>query len=281
MSNPKRVSKLFFLLILSVLTSTLMAQEPPVSDEGPHTDRKTFVSDILGLVKVGLPEDKIIAYWNKKGWPKAVKDIDFVLIRNAGAGKRILKRLRGLLKDHSIFSELADKYQSFEATLDSGMVLSMLRPKNWHLTRSETGDRFAFHEYSADLPGWFRRTSMFVWVFDGGKWKKRNEKALTRIVLTACKKRLIRGGLTVGLLKEGKLLVKRSEREFPVIEAICRDPKDNLKGVLVVSAVVDEKSGNVVVIGYSTRLSPKKNQETTPKDILTQMLDTVRIKSAK
>lgn len=280
MLNPNRVSKFFFLLILTCMAPMLMSQGIPVQDKAPQTERKVFVSEILGLVKVGLPEDKIIAFWNKKGWPTSITDIDFVLIRNAGAGKKVLKRLRSVLKGHSIFSELAEKYESFEATLDSGMVLSMLRPKGWHFTRSETGDRFAFHEYSADLPGWFRRTSMFVWVFDGGKWKKRNEKALTRIVLTACKKRLIRGGLTVGLLKEGKLLVKRGEREFPVIEAICRDPKDNLKGVLVVSAIVDEKSGNVVVIGFSTRLSPKKNAKTTPKDMLTQMLNTVQIKEA-
>lgn len=277
--NLKASFGAFFVLILVFSTAHVGLGQ---GNKAPITDRAVFVKEMTGLLKVGLNDKQIVAYWDKKGWPESIRDIDFVMIRNAKASPKLLKRLRKLLEGHAVLSELAEKYEPFEILLNSGEKLSLLRPRGWHQTQTVNRDRFFFHEHSAELPGWFRRTSFFVWVIDGGTWKKRNEKALTRIVLAAAKKRLIRAGLTVGTMKEERLLVKRGHREFPVIEAICRDPRDKLKGTIAMSVLVQEPHGKVIVFGYSTRLNPDVSaQRALPRDILAEMLSTVRITKKK
>ena len=111
-------------------------------EKKPATPRKIFVRETLGLLKVGFGEKAVFDYWDKKGWPTSINDIDFVQIRDAKATPKLLSRLRKLLEGHAVFSELADHFEPFEVKLADGKMLKMLKPRGWHVTHSKAKDRY-------------------------------------------------------------------------------------------------------------------------------------------
>ena len=268
------------LLVLALLTVAVRCPAQK-GEDGSSVDRLAFVRQTRALLRVGVKSSEVVSHWEKLGWPKAIKDVDFVLIRDAGAGPALLKKLKELLQGNTLLSELATRFAPFEVKLKGGAKLSLLRPRSWHQVTSSREERYTFYEHATKLPGWFRRDSLFVWVFDAGAWRSHNEEALTGILLSAARRRLLRAGLLVGPLKDSRLIIKETSQEFPVVEAVCRDPRDKLKGVIAMSALVDEDSSRMIVMGYMARLDLKGEKKTGKLDcrqLLAQMLSSVRIK---
>ncbi|MCB9831137.1 MAG: hypothetical protein H6807_01585 [Planctomycetes bacterium] len=275
----KRSRATILLFALVFLTqagvSLLLGQEP--EGKGP-VDDETFSRDTVGLLEVGFGDAEVIAHWNRRGWPKSVTANALVRAREAGAGLDLLARIRALLPSGTEYSRLVDILEHHEIDLGGRRRLRFLRPRGYVVEKlDEAGRRQAFHDQAAQLEGWFRRTSFFVFVYDAGQWRSHNEAALSRIVVDAMRRRLELAAFEVGELAEESLINKRSNLEFALYSTIGRDPKNELRGVVAASARVLDDAGVVVVMGFCARLDAANPVVPDCKTKLSEMLSSMLV----
>ncbi len=258
------------------LMGALVISSPAQTPEPGPVDAASFVTDTIGLLEVGLKDKAVIAHWERRGWPESVPADAVQRIREARAGLELMARVRALVPSGTEFSRLAEDFENHEIVYDRSRRVRLLRPRGFVQEKLDAeGRRQAFHEHAHELGGWFRRTSYFIFVYDAGQWRSKNEAALGRIAVDAMRRRLELGGLETGELTENRLVQKRSGSEFALFSVVARDPRNELNGIVSAGARVLEEAGLVVVMGFSARLDAANPIVPAARSRLGEMLDSI------
>lgn len=246
------------------------------AQDAPPARTPATVEDIVGLLQIGAADEEIVSHCESDGWP-VVTERDLIVLRDAGAGRLLEKRLLRAFRGKSDLERLADDFEVYENKLPSKTEYRLLVPRKWRRTTTPT--RLNFNEHEQE--GLLLRRSLFLWFYEGRDWKVSNARALAHVAMSSCRKRFSRGGMRMGTATEEILIHKRTGREYPFFHAIVSDARTRVRSLLALAVRVDEKESVVTVAGFLTRIDDDSAAGRVAKDRLAEMISTLRFEAPK
>ena len=262
-------------LLCGLLAASLAAQGPG-SDPQEGRKAEPDVRTICHLLEIGLDDDSVVAWLDRAGYPELLTDDDLLLIRRAGGRDKLQSRLLERVKRESETRRFASLYESFDAKLSDGNVLSLPCPKGYRRSISSRGGRRIQLDEN-DSPGWFRGTRYFVWIENRRDYAPENVGGIARLAIDSIRERLVREHWIMSPAEERLITDRKTGRSTALFETIANEAESAAQGVIGVTAKVDVESDCVFIVGYCAPIAVDAHPLEKARVVIGDLLGNLRL----